>query len=169
LRLNLLLVSKHEAGVQTFFKDQHFRISRLTPIRAGSNFIESCAEEIRNTDVSGRPERHARGRPPDRRRADQDDSMGTLSAAVLRGRCCMQTAGQPSDIVAKAGVNRAALDASGTRYCACSDNEVARVQSAPPADQRIRAPPDEPRILTAARVSLWWPLPGAPFLTRPRL
>src|SRR4249920_2777798 len=47
---NLLLVSKLEAGVrQTFFKDQRFRISRLTPIRAGSNIIESCAEEIRNT------------------------------------------------------------------------------------------------------------------------
>ena len=47
---NLLLVSKHEAGVrQTFVKDQRFRISRLTPIRAGSNTIESCAEEIRNT------------------------------------------------------------------------------------------------------------------------
>jgi hypothetical protein len=49
---NLLLVSRHEAGVrQTFVKDGRFRISRLTPLRPGAtgSSIESCAEEVRNT------------------------------------------------------------------------------------------------------------------------
>jgi hypothetical protein len=113
--LNLLLVSKHEAGVrQTFFKDQHFRISRLTPIRAGSNTIESCAEEIRNTRMylDALNVMHV----DDLLTVvvlDQDDSLATLSAAVLKGRRNMQAVRvSPADILAKVGVDRAALDAS---------------------------------------------------------
>jgi len=48
---NLLLVSKHSAGVrQTFVKEGRFRISRLTPVRTGDKSAQDYySEEIRNT------------------------------------------------------------------------------------------------------------------------
>jgi anti-anti-sigma regulatory factor len=49
---NLLLVSRHTAGVrQTFVKSRQFRLSRLTPIRpsAESTFRDAFVEEVRNT------------------------------------------------------------------------------------------------------------------------
>lgn len=112
---NLLLVSKHEAGVrQTFSKDHRFRISRLTPIRAGGNIIESCAEEIRNTRMylDALNVTHV----DDLLTVvvlDQDDSLAKLADAVLRGRRNMQAMRvSPQDIVAKVGIDRAALAAS---------------------------------------------------------
>ena len=86
---NLLLVSKHEAGVrQTFVKDQRFRISRLTPIRAGGRHHRVVRRgNPQHADVSGRAERHARGRCPDCR----DPGPGrqpchACARAVVRGR-----------------------------------------------------------------------------------
>jgi hypothetical protein len=112
---NLLLVSKHEAGVrQTFVRDQRFRISRLTPIRAGGGTIESCAEEIRNTRMylDALNVTHV----DDVLTAvilDQDGALATLADSILRGRRNMQAAYVgPVDIVAKVGVDRAVLAAS---------------------------------------------------------
>ncbi len=112
---NLLLVSKHETGVrQTFVKDQRFRISRLTPIRAGGGTIESCAEEIRNTRMylDALNVMHV----DDVLTVvilDQDGSLNTLRESVLRGRRNLRALHvSPQDIVAKVGINRAALEAS---------------------------------------------------------
>jgi hypothetical protein len=112
---NLLLVSKHEAGVrQTFVKDQRFRISRLTPIRAGGGTIESCAEEIRNTRMylDALNVMHV----DDVLTVvivDQDGSLSTLRESVLRGRRNLRALHvSPQDIVAKVGISRAALEAS---------------------------------------------------------
>jgi hypothetical protein len=112
---NLLLVSKHEAGVrQTFVKDQRFRISRLTPIRAGGGTIESCAEEIRNTRMylDALNVTHV----DDVLTVvilDQDGALATLTDSIRRGRRNMKAAYVgPTDIVAKVGVDRAILAAS---------------------------------------------------------
>ncbi len=112
---NLLLVSKHEAGVrQTFVKDQRFRISRLTPVRAGGGTIESCAEEIRNTRMylDALNVMHV----DDVLTVvilDQDGSLNTLRESVLRGRRNLRALHvSPQDIVAKVGINRTALEAS---------------------------------------------------------
>jgi len=112
---NLLLVSKHEAGVrQTFVKDQRFRISRLTPIRAGGGNIESCAEEIRNTRMylDALNVTHV----DDLLTVvilDQDGSLAPLREGVVRGRRNLRTSYVgPQDIVAKVGVERSALDSS---------------------------------------------------------
>src|SRR5262245_41201957 len=112
---NLLLVSKHEAGVrQTFVRDGRFRISRLTPIRAGGGTIESCAEEIRNTRMylDALNVTHV-----DAILTvvilDQDGTLASLAKSVLQGRRNMQaTHIGPSDITVKVGVDRAALAAS---------------------------------------------------------
>ena len=112
---NLLLVSKHEAGVrQTFVRDSRFRISRLTPIRAGGGTIESCAEEIRNTRMylDALNVTHV----DDVLTVvilDQDGTLAPLAKSVLQGRRNMQaTYIGPSDITVKVGVDRAALGAS---------------------------------------------------------
>jgi hypothetical protein len=112
---NLLLVSKHEAGVrQTFVKDQRFRISRLTPIRAGGGTIESYAEEIRNTRMylDALNVMHV----DDVLTVvilDQDGSLNTLRDSVLRGRRNLRALHvSPQDIVAKVGIDRSALEAS---------------------------------------------------------
>ena len=112
---NLLLVSKHEAGIrQTFVKHGRFRISRLTPIRAGDAIIASCAEEIRNTrmyldalnvthvdDVLNVVV------------VDQDDSLASLGAAVTKGRRNLQASHLGADeLVAKVGIDRKALETS---------------------------------------------------------
>jgi hypothetical protein len=112
---NLLLVSKHETGVrQTFVKDQRFRISRLTPIRAGGGSIETCAEEIRNTRMylDALNVTHV----DDLLTVvvlDQDGSLATLGETVLRGRRNMQAVRiSPQEIIAKVGIDRTALEAS---------------------------------------------------------
>ena len=112
---NLLLVSKHEAGVrQTFVREGRFRISRLTPIRAGGNTIESCAEEIRNTRMylDALNVTHV----DDVLTVvilDQDGTLASLAKSILQGRRNMQaTYIGPSDITVKVGVDRAALAAS---------------------------------------------------------
>jgi len=112
---NLLLVSKHEAGVrQTFVKDQHFRISRLTPLRAGGGSIETCAEEIRNTRMylDALNVLHV----DDLLTVvvvDQDGSLAALGETVLRGRRNMQPVHfSPQDIIAKVGIDRSVLEAS---------------------------------------------------------
>ena len=112
---NLLLVSKHEAGVrQTFVRESRFRISRLTPIRAGGSTIESCAEEIRNTRMylDALNVTHV----DDVLTVvilDQDGTLASLAKSVLQGRRNMQaTYVGPSDIAVKVGVDRAALAAS---------------------------------------------------------
>ena len=112
---NLLLVSRHEAGVrQTFVKDQRFRISRLTPIRAGGGTIESCAEEIRNTRMylDALNVTHV----DDVLTVvilDQDGSLATLRESVLRGRRNLRALYvSPQDLVAKVGIDRAAQGAS---------------------------------------------------------
>ena len=112
---NLLLVSKHEAGVrQTFVKDQRFRISRLTPIRAGGGTIDSCAEEIRNTrmyldalNVTHVDEVLTVAI------LDQDGALATLRESVVRGRRNLRALHvSPQDIMAKVGIQRGALEAS---------------------------------------------------------
>ena len=112
---NLLLVSKHEAGVrQTFVRESRFRISRLTPIRAGGGTIESCAEEIRNTRMylDALNVTHV----DDVLTVvilDQDGTLASLPKSVLQGRRNMQaTYIGPSDITVRVGVDRAALAAS---------------------------------------------------------
>lgn len=112
---NLLLVSKHEAGVrQTFIKDQHFRISRLTPVRKGGGNIEAYAEEIRNTRMylDALNVLHVDDLLTIAV-VDQDGSLATLGETTLRGRRNMQALHlSPQDIVAKVGIDRNVLAAS---------------------------------------------------------
>jgi hypothetical protein len=112
---NLLLVSKHDAGVrQTFIKDQNFRISRLTPIRGGGGSIEACAEEIRNTRMylDALNVLHV----DDLLTVvvvDQDGSLAALAETVLRGRRNMQAVHfSPQDLMAKVGIDRRVLEAN---------------------------------------------------------
>jgi len=112
---NLLLVSKHEAGVrQTFVKAQRFRISRLTPVRAGGGTIESCAEEIRNTRMylDALNVMHV----DDVLTVvilDQDGTLDALRESVLRGRRNLRAVYvSPQDVVSKVGVGRPAMEAS---------------------------------------------------------
>jgi hypothetical protein len=111
---NLLLVSKHEAGVrQTFVKNQSFRISRLTPLRASgaSSSLESCAEEIRNTRMylDALNVTHV----DDILHVVIIDQDGSLTQMVLTGRRNMRSMrfGQ-EQIIAKVGVDDIALRAS---------------------------------------------------------
>jgi hypothetical protein len=112
---NLLLVSKHEAGVrQTFVKDQRFRISRLTPLRAGGGTIDSCAEEIRNTRMylDALNVTHV----DDILTVvilDQDGALATLRESVVRGRRNLRALHvSPQDIGTKVGIHRTALEES---------------------------------------------------------
>ena len=114
---NLLLVSKHEAGVrQTFVKNQSFRISRLTPLRASgaTSNLDSCAEEIRNTRMylDALNVTHV----DDILHVviiDQDGSLAPLTQMVLSGRRNMRSVRfDPEQVIAKVGVDDIALRAS---------------------------------------------------------
>lgn len=110
---NVLLVSRHAAGVrQTFLKDGRFRISRLTPARAGDQEAEDYyAEEIRNTrmyldalNVTHVEELVSVVV------LDADGSLGSLGDRVARGRSNLRAVRLgPDQIVAKVGVDRASL------------------------------------------------------------
>jgi hypothetical protein len=111
---NLLLVSKHEAGIrQTFIREQQFRISRLTPVRDGGG-IESYAEEIRNTRMylDALNVTHV----DDVLTVvvlDQDASLAALGDAIRRGRRNMQVVHvTPQDLMSKVGIDRSALEAT---------------------------------------------------------
>ncbi|HTT40191.1 MAG TPA: hypothetical protein VMH32_21275 [Burkholderiales bacterium] len=113
---NLLLVSKHEAGVrQTFLKDQRFRISRLTPLRhAQSASIEFSAEEIRNTRMylDALNVMHV----DDVLTViilDHDGALAPLTDAVVAGRRNIRALRVgPEEIVSKVGIDRETLASS---------------------------------------------------------
>ncbi|MEO8628214.1 MAG: hypothetical protein ABI612_08935 [Betaproteobacteria bacterium] len=114
---NLLLVSKHEAGIrQTFLKNQRFRISRLTPLRASGTggSLESYAEEIRNTRMylDALNVMHV----DDILHiviVDQDATLAPLGQMVQTGRRNLRAVRYgPEEIVAKVGVDAATLQAS---------------------------------------------------------
>jgi hypothetical protein len=113
---NLLLVSRHEAGVrQTFVKDQVFRISRLTPTPVGNVAAEETfAEEIRNTRMylDALNITHVEDRVTVVI-LDQDGSLASLGPRIVAGRRNVEWVRVPADdIVAKLGVDRAALERS---------------------------------------------------------
>jgi hypothetical protein len=115
----LLLVSKHTAGVrQTYLRDQRFRISRLTPLRAGvgnrAAANEAYAEEIRNTRVylDALNVTHVDD-VVTVAILDQDGSLGSLSTALAGGRRNLRAEYVgPEQLTAKLGIDRAALEAS---------------------------------------------------------
>jgi hypothetical protein len=114
---NVLLVSRHSAGVrQTFVKDQRFRLSRLTPIRAGveSTFRDAFVEEVRNTRMylDALNVTHVEDAVTVAL-LDQDGGLEDLEHLVPGGRRnvrCVRF--RPEDLSAKLGVSRKSLEAS---------------------------------------------------------
>lgn len=113
---NILLVSRHNAGVrQTFLKDGRFRISRLTPVRAGDHSAQDYyAEEIRNTRMylDALNVTHVED-VVTVAIVDSDGSLHDLGERIVQGRPNLRWVriGQP-ELSAKIGVDRAALEAS---------------------------------------------------------
>jgi len=115
--LNLLLVSRHEAGIrQTFVKDSRFRISRLTPLRgsgaAGS--LESCAEEVRNTRMylDALNVTHV-DEVLNVVILDQDGSLASLPDMIVHGRRNLRAVRvPPHELTNRIGVETTALSAS---------------------------------------------------------
>jgi hypothetical protein len=114
---NLLLVSRHEAGVrQTFVRDGRFRISRLTPLRAGGSggTLESSAEEVRNTRMylDALNVTHV-DEILNVVILDQDGSLQALPELVVHGRRNLRaTRIPPHEITTRIGVEASALSAS---------------------------------------------------------
>ena len=113
---NLLLVSKHEAGVrQTFVKDQVFRISRLTPTPAsGAAGDDAYAEEIRNTRMylDALNITHVED-VVTVVILDQDGSLAALGPRIVAGRRNVRWVRVPGEELAtKVGVDRAAMERS---------------------------------------------------------
>ena len=113
---NVLLVSRHNAGVrQTFLKERGFRISRLTPVRAGDQSAQDYyAEEIRNTRMylDALNVTHVED-VVTVVIVDSDGSLQTLGERVVRGRPNLRWVGVGQrELIAKIGVDRAALEAS---------------------------------------------------------
>ena len=113
---NVLLVSRHNAGVrQTFLKERRFRISRLTPVRAGDHSAQDYyAEEIRNTRMylDALNVTHVED-VVTVVIVDSDGSLQTLGERIVRGRPNLRwvSIGQ-KELIAKVGVDRAAMEAS---------------------------------------------------------
>ena len=112
---NLLLVSKHTAGIrQTFLKEQRFRISRLTPVRFGDQKQESYVEEIRNTRMylDALNVTHVDD-VVTIAVLDHEGSLGGLGEAVIAGRRNLRWVRVgPEELASKAGIDRRALAAS---------------------------------------------------------
>jgi hypothetical protein len=112
---NLLLVSRHEAGVrQTFVKDGQFRISRLTPLRAGGGTVESCAEEVRNTRMylDALNVTHV-DELLNVAILDQDGSLAGLPEMVVKGRRNLRAVRfAPEELTSRIGVDSAAMRSS---------------------------------------------------------
>ncbi len=114
---NLLLVSRHEAGVrQTFVKDGRFRISRLTPLRASGSgsTLESSAEEVRNTRMylDALNVTHV-DEMLNVVILDQDGSLAALPDMVVHGRRNLRAVRiPPHEITNRIGVDSTALSAS---------------------------------------------------------
>ena len=90
---NLLIVSKNAAGLrQTFFKNQKFRISRLTPLRGATDVADQhYADEIGNTRMylDALTVTHVDD-TLELVILDQDGSLSGLPSAIMRGRPNMQ-------------------------------------------------------------------------------
>src|SRR5690242_4253027 len=114
---NLLLVSRHEAGVrQTFVKDGRFRISRLTTLRASGtgSTLESCAEEVRNTRMylDALNVTHV-DEVLNVVILDQDGSLAPLPDMVTQGRRNLRAVRiPPHELTNRIGVDTTALHAS---------------------------------------------------------
>jgi hypothetical protein len=113
---NLLLVSKHTAGVrQTFVKEGRFRISRLTPVRTGDASAQDYyAEEIRNTRMylDALNVTHVED-VVSVVVADTDGSLAGLGERVVRGRRNLRRVHVgPEELIGKIGADRASLQAS---------------------------------------------------------
>jgi len=114
---NLLLVSRHEAGVrQTFVKDTRFRISRLTPLRASGSGspIESCAEEVRNTRMylDALNVTHV-DELLNVVILDQDGSLAALPDMIVQGRRNLRAVRvPPHELTNRIGVETTALSSS---------------------------------------------------------
>jgi hypothetical protein len=114
---NLLLVSRHEAGVrQTYVRDGRFRISRLTPLRAGGTggSLESIAEEVRNTRMylDALNVTHV-DEVLNVVILDQDGSLGSLPNMVVHGRRNLRAVRiPPHELTNRIGVDTTALSAS---------------------------------------------------------
>jgi hypothetical protein len=111
---NLLIVSKHEAGVrQTFVKDQVFRISRLTPTPLDGQAADvAYAEEIRNTRMylDALNITHVEDLVTVVI-LDQDGSLAELGPRIVAGRRNVKCMRVPAgDLMARVGVDRAALE-----------------------------------------------------------
>jgi hypothetical protein len=111
---NMLLVSKHEAGVrQTFVKDQVFRISRLTPTPANDQASdEAYAEEIRNTRMylDALNVTHVED-VVTVVILDQDGTLAALGPRIVAGRRNVQWVRiGAEDLMAKLGLDRDALE-----------------------------------------------------------
>jgi hypothetical protein len=113
---NVLLVSRHNAGVrQTFLKEGRFRISRLTPVRVGDHSAQDYyAEEIRNTRMylDALNVTHVED-VVTVVIVDSDGSLQTLGERIVQGRQNLRWVGiGPQEVIAKVGVDRAAMEAS---------------------------------------------------------
>lgn len=114
---NLLLVSRHEAGVrQTFVQDGRFRISRLTTLRASGagGTLESSAEEIRNTRMylDALNVTHV-DEVLNVVILDQDGSLAALPDMVVHGRRNMRALRiAPHELTNRIGVETSALSTS---------------------------------------------------------
>lgn len=90
---NLLIISKNAAGLrQTFFKNQKFRISRLTPLRGATDVADQhYADEIGNTRMylDALTVTHVDD-TLELVILDQDGSLSGLPSAIMRGRPNMQ-------------------------------------------------------------------------------
>jgi hypothetical protein len=110
---NLLVVSRHEAGVrQTFVKDQVFRVSRLTPTPVGGQAPdEAYAEEIRNTRMylDALNITHVEDLVTVAI-LDQDGTLSALGPRIVAGRRNVRWVRiAADDLVSKLGLDRAAL------------------------------------------------------------
>jgi hypothetical protein len=109
---NLLLVSRHCAGLrQTFVKDQRFRVSRLTPGHGG-DADETHADEIRNTRMylDALNVTHVEDTVTIVI-LDQDGSLGSLGANITAGRRnlrCVRLG--PQELAAKFGLDRSVME-----------------------------------------------------------
>ena len=113
---NVLLVSRHNAGVrQTFLKERRFRISRVTPVRAGDHSAQDYyAEEIRNTRMylDALNVTHVED-VVTVVIVDSDGSLQSLGERVVQGRQNLRWVGIGlRELMAKVGVDRASIEAS---------------------------------------------------------
>jgi len=112
---NVLLVSRHNAGVrQTFLKERRFRISRLTPVRAGDHGAQDYyAEEIRNTRMylDALNVTHVED-VVTVAIVDPDGSLQSLGERIVQGRRNVRWVRiGPEELIAKVGISRASLEA----------------------------------------------------------